>query len=69
MIVTYNFVYSYADYTKVNSNKFGYAITLLVILASLAVGICTYALSNSMVKSISQDIVDVDTDDLSDLLD
>ena len=69
MIVTYNFVYSYADYTKVDSNKFGYAITLLVILASIAVGICTYALSNSMVKSISQDIVDVDTDDLKDLLD
>ena len=44
-------------------------ITLLVILASIAVGICTYALSNSMVKSISQDIVDVDTDDLKDLLD
>lgn len=69
MIVTYNFVYSYADYTKVDSNKFGYAITLLVILSSLIVGICTYALSSSMAKSISQDIVDVDTDDLKDLLD
>lgn len=69
MIVTYNFVYSYADYTKVDSNKFGYAITLLVILSSLIVGICTYALSSSMAKSISQDIVDVDTDDFKDLLD
>ncbi len=69
MIVTYNFIYSYAQYTKVDSNKFGYAITLLVVLASLIVGICTYALSNSMAKSISQDIVDIDTDDLEDLLD
>ena len=69
MIVTYNFVYAYGQYTKVNDNKFGYAIAVLVVLSSLIVGICSYAISNSMTKSITQDMVDIDTDDLYDMMD
>lgn len=67
IIVTYNFAYSYGQYTKVEDNKFGYAIAVLFILSAIIVGICTYVVSNSMVKSIGQDMVDVDTDDLEDL--
>lgn len=58
MIVTYNFMYSYKKYTNINDNKFGYAIAVLVILSSILIGICTYAVSSSITKSITHNMVD-----------
>jgi hypothetical protein len=69
IIVSYNFVYAYGKYTEVDENKFGYTIALLIVLASIISGICTYAISKNMVESITNDIVDIDTDDIDDLLD
>jgi len=64
LIVTYNFAYAYAGYTEVKENRFGYAIAVLVLLTSLIVGVATYAISNSMTDSITEDMVDVDLEDL-----
>lgn len=68
-IVGYNFAYGYAKYTNVKDNKFGYAIVTLVVLSGVISGIATYALSNSMAKSIVKDISADSLEDLEDDLD
>ena len=68
VIVGYNFAYAYAKITEVEDNKFGYAIAILVIIAGIISGICTYAVANSMSKSIAKDMIsDSKVDDLDDL--
>ena len=62
LIVTYNFAYAYAGYTEVKENRFGYAIAVLVLLTSLIVGVVTYAFSDTMTDSITEDMIDIDED-------
>ena len=60
--VGYNFAYAYAKYTDIKPNKFGYAIATLVVLSAIISGVATYALSNSMTKSIAGDMTKIDDD-------
>ena len=69
IVVGYNFVHAYGNYTDIEDNKFGYAIAVLLILSGIISGICTYALSRSMAESIAKDMVSSNLDDLEDLED
>ena len=66
LVVGYNFAYAYAKITGVEDNKFGYTLAVLVALAALISGVCTYFLGNAMGNSIANDIAETSVEDLLD---
>ena len=67
-IVTYNFAKAYSEIAEVESNKFGYTIALLVILASFITSLFVYVTAETFTNSMAEDMVK-DNLDLDDLLD
>lgn len=65
LIVTYNFSLAYSKITKVEDNKFGYVIAVLVVITSLVLGVISYTIAKNSTSELTNDMAN--TTDLYDL--